>query len=300
MNNVCITIDTEGDSPDQKKPSYLGIEMVLPSMLNLFSRYRIRATFFLQQDAIHRVGTCFPSFWKKVEAEGHEIGLHVHGLIGKPIGEKREIILGGLNRLRSIGLNVVSFRGGRYHFDHDLVEFLEMNGIRNDSSVVPVLEERNEDGTERCNHIGTPINPSYFSYKDQGGPGTSRILELPINRYPFFKSNVWAGILTGREVNDEVLFDYFSEIRRDQLIVVDMHAWDGLRTIVRDMNKNKKFALIISPLYFFRRLIGSGFFVNDGYFFRLESFLKYLAEQRGARFLTIREAGEAIRPSLSR
>ncbi len=296
--DVCLTVDAEGDSPEIKRPSYLGVKSILPGMLDVFTRFRVKSTFFVQEDEIHAVGSIFASFWRRLQAAGHEIGLHAHGLIGETPERKKTIILGGLDRLRSQGLNVVSFRGGRYHMNRDLIGFLETNGIQIDSSVVPGLREELADGVERCNHIGAPINPYRPSYEDHRVPGGSRILEIPINRYPL-ESHSWAGILTGREINEEVLFDYFFEIRRDRFIVVDCHSWDGLSPLIRDMLKKKKYALIAPPLRLVGSMIGGKVLNDQGYLIRLEQFIMHVAKQKSARFLTIREAAESIRAGTS-
>ena len=113
--------------------------------------------------------------------------------------------------------------------------------ICNPPEQIQVLKEYFKDGTLRCDHIGVPDEPYYPSYKNHRKEGNSRILELPINRYPKLASNFWGGILTGGRENEDVLFDYFYEIKKDNVIIIAFHSWDGLHwAIKRFVRKERK------------------------------------------------------------
>ncbi len=294
MSYVCITIDTEGDSADNPYSTFFGVEIIIPELIKLFSQYNIKATFFIQEDEILHVGSRFSILWKSLEAHNHEIGYHAHGLIGSSTEKKERIITKGIQKLRELGFDPISFRAGRYHFNNSFVRILENNGIKYDSSIVSGLRECFRDGTERCNHIGALYRPYFLSYEDHCKEGTSKILEMPINRYLKLPSNK-GGKLTGKGDNEEVLFDYFYEIRNDEVIIINMHPWDGLRTLVNKFVRDEKYGIITKFSYnFTKKAVGSAFMISNAYFNLLNSLLAYISEKDEAKFTTVKEAGEGI------
>jgi peptidoglycan/xylan/chitin deacetylase (PgdA/CDA1 family) len=294
MTNVCITVDTEGDSANNPRSTFWGIEIVLPELLKLFCKYDIKATFFIQEDRICQVGTIYSGLWKSLENQRHEIAYHAHGIVGSSMEEKAGIISHGVQILRKLGFDPVSFRGGRYHFNSSLTEILERNNIKYDSSVVPGLRECFSDGTVRCNHIGAPHRPYFLSYENHCREGESRILELPINRYPELPPTI-GGKLTGKKDNEEVLFDYFYKIRKDKLIIVNVHTWDGLRRLIRRSVRSERYR-VIERLAFksLGRILRCDALINSVYLGRFESFLSYISRYNDVRFTTIEEAASEI------
>ena len=295
MTRVCITIDTEGDAPLNRNSTHLGTKTILPSLLRLFARNNIKATFFVQQDEICQVGTIFSELWKSLQNEGHEIGHHAHGLVRASLDEKENIITTGIHKLRELGFNPVSFRGGCFHFNSQILRILEKNKMEFDSSVVPGLCETFTDGTLRCDHIGTPRKPYFPSYSDHKVEGESMILELPINRYPKFPAHRWGGVLTGSE-KDEVLFDYFFEIVKDELIIINVHLWQGLSLVVKNLAHKKDYGktrkIFLQYLY---KIAGSDFLTNGSYLNRFNHLLNYISAKNDVIFATIKEAGAEIK-----
>jgi hypothetical protein len=295
MTQVCFTIDTEGDSPLNPDSTYLGIRVVLPSLLKLFAKYNVKATFFVQEDEICQVGTLFSKLWEVLQLQGHEIGHHAHGLVRASRDEKERIITAGLKRLRDLDLNAVSFRGGCFHFDGNILRILETNAVEFDSSVVPGLRESFPDGTLRCDHIRAPDKPYYPSYLDHKSEGQSKVLELPVNRYPKFPANRWGGVLNGGE-KDEVLFDYFLEIKNDKLIILDFHLWQGLSSAIRDLAHKKRYGKIKKGfLESLPKITGSDFLTNGAYVNRFNHLLKYISAKNDIIFTTVKEAGDSIK-----
>jgi peptidoglycan/xylan/chitin deacetylase (PgdA/CDA1 family) len=271
---ICFTIDTEGDSADNPNTSYLGIHLAVPKLAELFNRLGVKATFFIQDDEICRLGSQFTDLWLSLQKQGHEIGYHAHGIIREPLERKEAIISSGIRRLREAGIDIVSYRGGRFHLNGGLLKVLEKNGIKYDSSVVPGLRETFPDGTERCDHVGAPHRPYFPSYEDHKEAGTSSILELPINRYPYY-------------------FDYFYQSRKDGLIIALVHSWEGLSFKIRDAVRRKKYGKARRFVYeSLKKIFSLDFLVNKAYFPQLESFLNYARQKEDVSFITIREAGE--------
>jgi peptidoglycan/xylan/chitin deacetylase (PgdA/CDA1 family) len=295
MTKVCITIDTEGDSSNNPYSTFFGINFVLPKLLELFSKYKIKATFFIQEDNICQIGSKFPVLLGTLQNLGHEIGYHAHGLIRSSINQKENIIAKGMKNLRKLGFDPISFRAGRFHFNHEIIKILEKNNIRYDSSVVTGLQESFNDGKERCNHIGAPYYPYFPSYENHCKEGHSKILELPINRYPKLSFNR-GGYLTGKNKNEEILFDYFYEIRKDKFITIILHSWDGLSGFSRRLlrNENYKKTTRFTFQSFAKLLHHFNGLVNRQYIEYLDSMLKYISRKNDIHFGTIQEAGKSI------
>jgi hypothetical protein len=261
----------------------------------LFTNYGIKATFFIQEDEICQTGTKFQTFWKSLLQQEHEIGYHAHGLIKASLHKKEEIITTGLHNLNKTGINPVSFRGGRYHFNSPLLKILENNNIKYDSSVVPGLQERFSDGTIRCDHIGAPTSPYFPSNTKHIEKGASNILELPINRYPRLPSDRWGGILIGSSNYEEILFDYFYEIRKDRLIIIAFHSWDGLSSIVQKFVRSKKYGPTKRFVYgSIKKIIAPDKLIHTRYLERFETFIQYVLSKKDVQFNTIKDAGENI------
>jgi hypothetical protein len=77
----------------------------------------------------------------------------------------------GIENLRKLGFDPISFRAGRFHFNTEILRILEKNNVRYDSSVVPGLQER-------CNHIGAPYCPYFPSYENHCKEGRFENLRI--------------------------------------------------------------------------------------------------------------------------
>ena len=291
MINVCVTIDTEGDSANNPHSTFLGIKIVIPKLLELFSKYAIKATFFIQEDEICQVGSRFCQLWKSLEEHGHEIGYHAHGLIRASVEAKERIITNCIQRLRELGFDPVSFRAGRFHFDPSILKILQKNRIKYDSSVVPGLRECFSDATVRCDHRGAPHQPYYPAYENHCKDGNSRILEIPINRYAELPSSVM-GTLAGGERNEEILFDYFRDCRKDNPVIIALHPWNGLSLVRRFVRDEKYGKVKRSAFESMRKVVSSNFLINGAYIPRFDNLLRHISRKNDVHFTTLKEAGE--------
>jgi peptidoglycan/xylan/chitin deacetylase (PgdA/CDA1 family) len=289
--NICLTVDTEGDSAENPNSTFLGIEQALPRLLKVFSRFGIKATFFIQEDKICRAGSMFVDLWKSLANDGHEIGYHAHGLIRASVEEEEEIITSGLQTMRGLGFNPISFRGGRYYLSGSVLGILEKNGIQYDSSVVPGLKELFRDGAVRCDHLDAPFQPYFPSNENHCRKGNSKVLEIPINRYPYLPSQM-SGVLKGKEPLEEVLFDYFYEIRKDKIIIINVHPWDGLSAILNRLIRSERFGYFKKiGFQSLAKIISSQALVNSSYPRRFDSFLEYISKKDNICFSTVSKAG---------
>jgi hypothetical protein len=290
---VCVTVDTEGDSANNPNSTFIGIRSAIPKLVDVLDKYKIKATFFVQEDKICQVGTKFAHIWKSLEESGHEIGYHAHGILLSPPEDRETIITQGITRLRNLGLNPISYRGGRFHLNGDLLKVLEKNNIKYDSSVVPGLREVFKDGTVRCNHVGAPRKPYFPSYIDHTKPGDSTILELPVNRYPMISPEIWGGVLTVSQ-NDESLFDYFTKSQKDNVVIIILHSWSALSYKIRDSVRFPEYGRLKKITYeFMGKIFNKDFLTNGAHYQRLERVLKYVLEKENVCFTTIRQAGES-------
>jgi len=291
---ICLTVDTEGDAAENPHSTYLGIEHALPRLLNVFSRFGIKATFFVQEDRVCQVGARFRGLWKSLEHDGHEIGYHAHGLIRSSPAERAEIITSGLRTMRGLGFDPISFRAGRYYLSGSLVGVLEDNGIKYDSSVVPGLKEHFPDGAVRCDHLGAPHQPYFLSYEDHRQEGGSRILEVPINRYPGLPPRA-SGVLKGKDPLEEVLFDYFCDVRKDKIIVISVHSWDGLSAILTRLVRNERNGYFKKMAFnSLAKIVSPEYLVNGAYENRLDNLMTYMIKKDEIGFATIGEVGLSI------
>ena len=129
MAKVCITIDTEGDSNNNPYSTFWVIRIMLPKLLELFSKYGLKATFFIQEDGICQIGSRFPHLLHTLLNQRYEIGYHAHGLIRSSVDQKEKIITTGIQNQRQLGFAPISFRAGRFHFNNEILKILEKNKV---------------------------------------------------------------------------------------------------------------------------------------------------------------------------
>jgi hypothetical protein len=175
-----------------------------------------------------------------------------------------------------------------------LLGILEKNGILYDSSVVPGLKELFRDGAVRCDHLAAPSQPYFPSNENHCKEGNSKVLEIPINRYPYLPSQM-SGVLKGKEPLEEVLFDYFYEIRKDKIIIINVHPWDGLSAILNRLIRSERFGYI-KKIGFnsLAKIISSQSLINSSYTNRFEKFLEYATKKGHICFATISEVGLSV------
>lgn len=300
MRKVCYTIDTEGDSTTNTSPTYYGNKKVLPRILDMFDRYKVKATFFIQEDKFVQLASDFPNLLRELQEKGHEIGYHAHGLEGSTKETQEDIITNGLEKLRDLGYNPVSFRAGRYHFNVNILKILEKNSIKYDSSVVPGLKEV-VNGVEWNNHVGANTSPYFPSYKNHCEKGSSKIFEIPINRIRSAGTEYGNTLLTGFNTHEKKLFDYFYNNVKDQVIVVSIHPWQGLNKIFHRFNR--KFELYNKKRYeYMTKLVGAGLntfgvIVSKKYLQGFNDLLDHISK-KNVEFITIKNAGEYMKKNI--
>jgi len=300
MKKVCYTIDTEGDAPGINTSTYYGIELVLPKLLELFSLYNVKATFFIEEDMSVKIASRYPNFIEKIQESGHEIGYHAHGLVGSTEEKQEKIITSGIEKLREMGYDIVSFRAERYHLNAKILKILEKNSIQFDSSVIPDLNEI-VSNVEWNNHIGAPYHPYFPSYEDHRKKGNCKILEIPINRIRNAGPKYGETVLQGWKVYEKDLFDFFYENVNDQIIIISIHPWQGLSDFFgifrrkHELFEKKRYELM-------SKILGTGLnlshqLINKNYFEGFSDFLNYISK-KDIEYVPIKIAGGAWKKSL--
>ncbi|MDC0527077.1 polysaccharide deacetylase family protein, partial [Euryarchaeota archaeon] len=288
MVKICVTVDTEGDAAENPYSTFFGIKYMLPIFINLFKKYKIKATFFVQEDGICDVASRFEQQLKEIEEQGHEIGYHAHGLIGSSDEKISNVISKGLQRMKDLNFTPVSFRAGRFHYRSSMTRMLEEQGILFESSVCPGLREVFSNGQERCNHIGCPVNPYKISYNDYRISGNSSIIEIPVNMH----SNDNPVGLKGGHNNDEVLFDFFSNIRKDSIVIIVLHSWSGLNPLLLKFIRKEAYGSLRKLNYslFSKLLHGSNSLFEKKFLRNFENLLLYIKSQPNHEFITIKDS----------
>ncbi len=193
-----VTIDTEEDnawSLDFKPHSELSVENInyLPKFQEFCNKLGVRPTYLIDYPVA--VNKDSAKILKNIAQEdGGEIATHVHPWCNPPYVEERNHRHSYLNNLpeelqfqklktlteiitENIGVRPVSYRAGRYGFDHTTIPVLEKLNYRVDSSVVPYRKNKHVD---EPNFDFVPLNPYYLHYQNVCLPGESRLLEVPI------------------------------------------------------------------------------------------------------------------------
>lgn len=213
MRALLVGIDTEGDNQwsasARANPTYENI-YVLPRLHEVFARHGVRPTYLITwpvaSDArsadvlrdLRESGTC-------------EVGAHHHAWETPPFSEEDarrhpyaswlpiaqfDAQLDALTRAvtAAVGERPVSYRSGRFGFDASHVSSLERQGYLVESSVAPLFFEGHKGGPDFAD---APLAPYFLSYDRATGPGTSRLLELPVScaldrRWPRWLQVAWA------------------------------------------------------------------------------------------------------------
>ena len=112
----------------------------LPTLLDVFARWNIRATFFVIGKELQRP-TCV-EFCRAAVARGHRLGNHSFShrvdFSRLSASDKRQEIVSADQAIRdATGQKPIGFRSPGYHIDRDIIATLANSGYRYDSSILP-------------------------------------------------------------------------------------------------------------------------------------------------------------------
>jgi len=298
---VAITVDTESGYvkknesrvwQGEKPEAFIGFHKGIENWRGLLNKYNAKSTFFLSTqgfDAKKEDLDRIKFQLRKLDREGHEIGLHLHPdsdfalqkymknnfrYSGAKFYNYRTIMsmlssskyLVEKNLSQGIKDRIVSFRWGNWALNTSAVKALQDSGFKIDSSSVPGIkghlrDHRHYDWSEVRNHH--PWRLSLADYQNIDSDKSS-ILEIPIATFNFLGFTLRAD-----PVNSHLLlnaFDYYyknaDRSEKPFVFVVITHSCEA---VSNDGRSTKVVSL-------------------------MEEFLSYVMEFRDVKFSTLKEA----------
>jgi len=190
--HLAITIDTEEDnwSNYASEPALTNITRLL-ELQKLFDRYQVKPTYLISYPVATDRNSV--SILRKImEDDRCEIGAHLHPWNTPPFEEEKSVrntMLFNLEKelqyrkmeslhgriVENFKMAPVSFRSGRWGFDHTVAENIHRLGYKVDSSVSPYLNWKNYYGPDFSDR--SPM-PQRVPIGNNGSPD-SAILEVP-------------------------------------------------------------------------------------------------------------------------
>jgi peptidoglycan/xylan/chitin deacetylase (PgdA/CDA1 family) len=159
---------------------------VLPRLLELYSKYNVKSTFFVLASYAKK----FPESVRMIVKEGHEIGSHgfshevKHGFDIMSFEEQLRHLKASKKLLEKIsGQSVTSFRSPALRINSDTAKALQLSEYTIDSSVCPRrLDSFFSYGTStKLGWLKCPRVPYHIDNDDPFSSGFSSVLEIPIS-----------------------------------------------------------------------------------------------------------------------
>jgi len=189
-----ITNDVETTSILNHKLRDITGEYVLkegmPRLLDLYSRYNVKATFFFNGDIVR----LYPEVVKMVVRFGHEVGSH--GMTHEvnmafdvlPLNTQIEHLKQSKAMLEDLsGQEVISFRAPAARVSQSITIALQEAGFKVDSSISSQRLDMffSFGSIKKLNWIHTPRLPYFTDQQNVFRKGDSEILEIPISAFIF-------------------------------------------------------------------------------------------------------------------
>ncbi len=194
-----ITIDTEEEGLWGGSYPRVGHSLKhmreLPRLQALFDKHRVKPVYFVDYPIVK--DSTSQNILKHINDSGLcEIGTHVHPWCNPPFKENNDAFHSYLSNLpfelqmekiriltneieQTFGKQPLSFRAGRYGFNHKTLEALESQGYLVDSSVTPYMSWKDDGGPS---FLEAPVTPYFPKSEDVNRSGESRkLLELPVS-----------------------------------------------------------------------------------------------------------------------
>ncbi len=148
-----------------------GAEVAVPRILDLYSKYDIKATFFIPG---HTVDS-FPDICKEILKRGHEVSYHGYaheGVAELSANDEEKIMNAGLEALSRIGVKPMGYRSPAWDYSPNTLRLIEKYGFKYDSSLMandlyPYRPRTQEVHFDKGNVFGPPskvieISPSWW------------------------------------------------------------------------------------------------------------------------------------------
>lgn len=192
MKYLIVSIDTEEDMPNwipQRITTVRNI-LALPRLQELFNKHNITATYLVDQPVLED-NQSVKFFRNLVKNERCELGAHIHSWNTPPFtfDEKdgkasylseyaKEVIFEKFKNfnelfIRKMGFAPVSYRGGRFGLNADILTTLSEYGYKVDSSIAPLMNFSADGGPDFRDFM---LFPHWVQKTTEG----RLILELPV------------------------------------------------------------------------------------------------------------------------
>ncbi len=169
-------------------------ELVAPTrtVLNLFDRHRVRATFFV----LGEVAGFYPELVREISERGHEIGCHGFrhldiDLLGEP-GFRDELGRGQSVLADLVGKPVIGYRAPNLLLRDFMIPVLRELGFAYDASVCTSRGLLGKD----FGHPHRAQNPYRFSHRFSQPDPQGDLVEIPLPTFPLLRLPAATGILT--------------------------------------------------------------------------------------------------------
>jgi len=216
---ICfLSIDVEADF-GQKQGPFKGVDN-LESILDIFQKVGVPATFFTTGRVLERYSKEFKEYAKTYEIACHTFTHRFWNTLTQEEREKELDRFLGLYRA-VFNSSPFGFRAPSHIIDSDGLVLLEAKGFLYDSSVVPHYPFFKRYRGYRGRSPRSPYHPSLKDYKKQGA---MKILELPtagqLGGVPL--AGAWISRLP-HSFHKALL-----TLKKPDFLTVSMHPWDAL------------------------------------------------------------------------
>ncbi len=196
--NFILTIDGDWDeyfytrlTEEQRRPVLSRILALLRAELEITAATGGKFVHFVHTSPLVRDFFLRPELiavWKRIEAEGGEVGVHCHeeelyeAWHYADIARMAPAIEGMAGGLKEAGLSPLAYRGGFMTFCPAIIPLLEKHGLLLDYSCDPG-RHLVKNGQLVSDWTGAPDNVYRLDYQDHRKPGASRVCEVPLGVY---------------------------------------------------------------------------------------------------------------------
>ena len=309
--HLLVGIDTEGDNQwDAAARANQTFENIyaLPRLHALFARHGARPTYVITHP-VARDGRSAEVLRGLLAGGDCEVGAHHHAWETPPCSTEdverhpyaawlpRQQFEQQLHALTSaidaaVGVRPVSYRSGRFGFAADHVSPLERAGYLVESSVAPLFYEAHKGGPD---FVEAPLRPYFLAYDSAVRPGSSGVLEIPVSaalnrrlpkRLQYAYARAPKPYMTRRILRA-------LRVARVRWLRPSWSSLDDMIALARDLARANE--PVLNLLFHSSEALVGGSPYNrtqgelDAFCERLEGFLRFAAQDLGARPATFNE-----------
>jgi len=206
---LLVSVDVEGARLKNGRTDYSTIIDGVPILLDLFSGFGVRSTFFVTSDAAENTSQVLRGIVK----DKHEIGCHAWGTL-----EHANLKAATKTITKHLNITPIGFRAHRHKINCETLLSLSKLGYKYDSSIVASSRLFNREYSPRA-----PKTPYRPSLSDLCVPGQSPLLEIPVSSLPIIRLPLGLSYI---KLFGLKLYKLFLSRLRQATIVVYLHPYD--------------------------------------------------------------------------